>query len=101
MTTLFKTTLCVGALAACLQSAPALAQVEISVHPPAFYVATTAPVYYEGHASYWYGNRWHYREGGEWRSYHDEPSHLREHREHHESARQYYGRGHGEGGRRR
>ena len=34
-------------------------------YPPDAYIATTDPVYFEGHASYWYGGRWYYRE---WRS---------------------------------
>src|SRR5580700_6244407 len=43
----------VGALASVfLMGAPADAQY---VAPPAEYIATTEPVYYEGHAAYWYG----------------------------------------------
>jgi hypothetical protein len=29
-------------------------------YPPADYIATVEPVYFEGHAAYWYGNRWYH-----------------------------------------
>jgi hypothetical protein len=47
------------------------------VVPPAEYIATAEPVYYEGHAAYWYGNRWYYRNGGGWGHYEGEPAFLR------------------------
>jgi len=46
-------------------------------YPPDEYIATTTPVYYEGHAAYWYGNRWYYRDGGgRWAHYDHEPAGL-------------------------
>jgi hypothetical protein len=47
------------------------------VVPPPEYIATAQPVYYEGHASYWYGGRWYYRNGGGWGHYAGEPAYLR------------------------
>jgi hypothetical protein len=38
-------------------------------YPPDAYIATTQPVYVDGRASYWYGNRWVYRDGGRWNHY--------------------------------
>jgi hypothetical protein len=49
-------------------------------YPPAAYVATASPVYYEGHPAYWYGNRWYYRNGGGWGYYRSEPRYLNEYR---------------------
>ncbi len=95
-----KGVLCAGAILSCLAATPAQAQIEIEVFPPAAYIATTAPVYYEGRPAYWYRNRWYYRDGRAWRYYHNEPAHLRYHRGHHEHFRQFYGRGHGGGYRR-
>lgn len=75
---------------------PALAQVEIQISPPAWYVATNRPVYHEGRASYWYRNRWHYREGRNWRSYREEPRALRDRRAQRRDDQRhyYYGRDH-------
>jgi len=77
---------------------PALAQVQVDVSPPSWYIATNRPVYHEGRATYWYGNRWQYREGRNWRSYRDEPRSLRDHRMQHRGDRRYderyYGRAH-------
>jgi hypothetical protein len=98
---MFRGALCASALASCVCAGPALADVEIQVFPPAWYVATSSPVYHEGHASYWYGNRWYYRDGGSWHSYGEEPQHLREARGRAEPARHYYGRGRTGGDRRR
>jgi hypothetical protein len=80
------------AVASCLASTPARAEVVVEVFPPAAYIATAAPVYFEGHAAYWWGNRWYYREGPSWRYYHAEPPFLRDWRGHHEVARRYYER---------
>ncbi len=49
-------------------------------YPPPDYVATAAPVYFEGHAAYWYHDHWYYRAGGRWESYRHEPRVLAEHR---------------------
>jgi hypothetical protein len=84
----------VGALAACLASAPAQAQVEIRISPPAWFIATNRPVYFEGRPSYWYGNQWHYREGRTWRTYRTEPKFLRDHRGPQRPDRRHYGRDH-------
>src|ERR1700722_11603847 len=51
---------------------------EILAPPPPEYIATTEPVYYEGRAAYWYGNRWYSRDGGAWNYYHGEPGYLRD-----------------------
>jgi hypothetical protein len=51
--------------------------------PPPEYIATTEPVYYEGHAAYWYGNHWAWRdEHGAWNHYDHEPAALAERRTH-------------------
>ena len=48
-----------------------------SDYPPDEYIATTEPVYFEGHASYWYGGQWYYRDGGgRWGHYDREPGYL-------------------------
>jgi hypothetical protein len=95
LTTALKSVFCAAAIAACLASPNAQAQVEI-IFPPAAYIATAAPVYFEGRPAYWWGGRWYYREGRDWRYYHEEPVFLRERREHErwEPARHYYGRAH-------
>jgi hypothetical protein len=51
---------------------------EVVVAPPAEYIATAEPVYYEGHPAYYYNNHWYYRNGAAWASYHDEPAYLRD-----------------------
>jgi hypothetical protein len=99
--TTLKAVLCAGAIFSALVSVPAQAQFEIVISPPAWFIATAAPVYFEGHAAYWYGNRWYYRDGAAWRYYDREPDHLRDYRGHHEPGRQFYGRAHGGGYRRR
>ena len=101
LSTMLKGVLCGGLIAACLAPAPAQAQIEVRIHPPAWYVATTTPVYYEGRPAYWYRDRWYYRQGRQWRDYREEPSYLRGHRERQERNRHYYGRNHGGGLRRR
>ncbi len=37
-------------------------------------------VTYEGRPTYYYQNRWYYRDGGNWRSYKEEPVELHRHR---------------------
>ena len=49
-------------------------------YPPDAYIVTTEPVYFDGHATYWYGAHWYYRDGGRWRYYEREPSGLHERR---------------------
>jgi hypothetical protein len=83
-------------VASSLASVPARAGIEIQIFPPSWFIATSRPVYYEGHAAYWYGNRWHYRDrdrdGWRWRTYDEEPRYLREYRAHREPDRHYYER---------
>jgi len=69
-----------GALGAVsLIGAPAHAQ---WAPPPSEYVATTEPVYYEGHAAYWYGGHWNWRdEHGAWNHYDHEPPALLDRRQ--------------------
>jgi hypothetical protein len=95
-----KGILYVGAVAACLASTPAMAQISVDFYPPAAFVATSRPVYYQGRPTYWYGNRWYYRDGRNWHSYRDEPRALHNYRGQHEPYRQFYGRTHAGGFRR-
>lgn len=81
------------ALAICLASGPARAQVEVVVGPPPAFVATTAPVYFEGRPAYWYGGRWCYREGPRWGYYRAEPAYLRTYRGNVVFRRRGYGYG--------
>lgn len=71
---------------------PASARIRISI--PIEIIATTTPVYYEGHAAYWYGDRWYYRDRGDWYEYREEPVYLRTWRDRHRHERWYYGRSH-------
>jgi hypothetical protein len=48
--------------------------------PPDAIVATTEPVYFDGHASYLYGGRWYYRDGNRWSHYDHEPPALAQRR---------------------
>ncbi|MGD0530461.1 MAG: hypothetical protein ABSE49_35335 [Polyangiaceae bacterium] len=89
----------IGVLAAVsLTGVPADAQ---WAPPPPEYVATTEPVYYEGHAAYWYGNHWNWRdEHGAWNHYDQEPGFLADHRAHFAPVRHSWvgGGGAGRGG---
>ena len=49
-------------------------------YPPDDFIATTEPVYYDGHPAYWYHNRWFYRDGSRWSSYAHEPPALAQRR---------------------
>ncbi len=79
-------------------------------YPPDEYIATTEPIYYEGHAAYWYGGLWYYRDGGRWGHYDREPAGLYARRMGGGGGRHNYepsrggggrgGRGGGRGGRR-
>jgi len=71
-----KRAVCGAVLAGSLLAIPASAQVVVEFPPPEF-IAVNPPVYFEGHAAYYYGNRWYYRDGPGWHSYHDEPLYLR------------------------
>ena len=48
--------------------------------PPAAYVASYSPFYYNGVAHYYYGNQWYYRDHGAWRGYEHTPGFLYDHR---------------------
>jgi len=62
-------------------------------YPPPAYVATVDPVFYEGHAVYWYGEHWAYREGsGRWNYYRSEPAFLASHRAMGAPPKRYYER---------
>jgi hypothetical protein len=61
------------------------AQVAVSVgyYPPAAYIATATPEYYEGRPVYYYNNNWYYRDRyNHWGYYRSEPGYLRERRSH-------------------
>jgi hypothetical protein len=92
--TMSKSAVLIGAI---LMAAPAMAQIEIHLFPPVAFRATATPVYYEGHAAYWYGGRWYYQSGRDWRSYDVEPPHLREWRAHGHEPRHYERRHHHHG----
>jgi len=70
-------------------------------YPPDAYIATTEPYYFEGHAAYWYGGRWNYRDGaGRWNHYDHEPAGLYQRRMQGAARRHTYesgGRGRGGG----
>lgn len=71
----------VGALATiCLAAPSVMAQDADDDVPPPEVVATLVPVYHEGHAAYWWHNRWHYRYARGWAYYRTEPRFLYEHR---------------------
>lgn len=94
--TTLKGVLCAGAMAAGLTAAWAQIEVTFGFPAPEF-IATTQPIFFEGHAAYWFGGRWYYREGNAWRYYRDEPAFLRDRRMHREPERHFYGREHGGG----
>jgi hypothetical protein len=73
-------------------SVPARAGIHVSISLPVEIVATDTPVYYEGRACYWYGDRWYYRVRGDWYEYREEPVYLRDYRDHHARERRFYGR---------
>lgn len=95
--TMSKGVLLSGALALGVFATPAQAQIEITLFPPVAFRATSRPVYYDGHAAYWYGNRWYYQERGEWQYYREEPIHLRAYRSNRAPQRQHYERRHHRG----
>jgi hypothetical protein len=80
LSTMSKSLALAGAVTLGLLAAPAQAQIQITISPPAAFIATSRPVYYAGRATYWYGGRWYYREGRSWQAYRDEPRYLRESR---------------------
>ncbi|HTR49507.1 MAG TPA: hypothetical protein VMJ10_02305 [Kofleriaceae bacterium] len=55
---------------------------DVVVEPPAAYIATAAPEYYDGRPVYYYNDYWYYRIGpGRWGYYRTEPAYLRGRRE--------------------
>jgi hypothetical protein len=82
----------VGAIAAVsLMDTPAAAQ---GAPPPPEVIATTEPVYFEGHAAYWYDNHWYWRdEHGGWNHYDREPPSLADRRAHSTPVRRSWERG--------
>jgi hypothetical protein len=58
--------------------------------PPSVVIATSEPVYYEGHPAYWHGGHWYWREGRAWHSYSSEPVYLRDHRVRRPPPRHHY-----------
>jgi hypothetical protein len=93
MKTWLGTTLGAALLAAGL-TASAHAGIRVHISLPVEIVATDTPVYFEGHAAYWYGDRWYYRVGRDWYGYEAEPVYLRDYRLHHAHERRFYGRDH-------
>ena len=63
-------------------STEARAQVVITFAPPAAYIATSQPEYFEGRPVYWYNNNWYFRDHGRWSYYRREPVYLRDRRAH-------------------
>jgi hypothetical protein len=50
---------------------------DVAYYPSAGFIATAQPVFYDGHASYWYNGHWVYRDGGgRWGYYQSEPAYL-------------------------
>jgi hypothetical protein len=69
-----------GAIAATLAYGP-MANAQVVVYPPAEYVASYEPIYYNGFAHYLYHDHWYYRDhGGAWRGYEHEPGALHDRR---------------------
>jgi hypothetical protein len=89
------TTLLLTSAAAMLLAAP-VASAQDDDAPPAEVIATLTPMYFEGHAAYWYHDHWHYRDAhGAWGYYRTEPSFLHDHRIAHPiPERHYYVTGH-------
>jgi len=92
MKKVITTTLITATAAAALAFAlPALAQDDDTDVPPPEVIATLTPVYFEGHAAYWYHDHWHWRDGDHWRFYRSEPGYLHDWRGGHTFERHYYG----------
>jgi hypothetical protein len=72
----------IPALLAVSEPRPASAQVQVVIEPPAAYIATAEPEYFESRPVYYYNNYWYYRDHGHWRYYRNEPYYLRERRAH-------------------
>jgi hypothetical protein len=87
-TNVFRRTACIFALvtsivatAGCsMEMGASFPGVAVDSYPPDGYIATTEPVYYEGHATYLYGGNWYYRDGNRWNHYDREPPALQQRR---------------------
>jgi hypothetical protein len=84
MTSIFSKALLLVIPIAVVLGAPdeARAQIVVSVAPPAAYIATSTPEYFEGRPVYYYNNSWYYRDHGRWGYYRNEPGYLRDRRAH-------------------
>jgi hypothetical protein len=51
--------------------------VGVNYYPPAAYIATAQPEYFENRPVYYYNNSWYYRDHGRWSYYRSEPDYLR------------------------
>lgn len=88
MTSMSKVLTLVTALSLALgSSTEARAQVVVTIAPPAAYIATSQPEYFEGRPVYYYNNNWYYRDHGRWSYYRREPVYLRDRRAHWAPAR--------------
>ena len=95
MKTLLTLTKVLAAAATLTIMAP-VASAQDNDYPSPEVIATLTPVYYEGHAAYWYHNHWHWRDAhGRWNHYESEPQVLHDHRYGgHAWDRHYYAGGH-------
>ena len=83
MTSMSKALILVIAIAIAIgTSTEARAQIVVTIAPPAAYIATAQPEYFEGRPVYWYNNNWYYRDHGRWSYYRREPVYLRDRRAH-------------------
>jgi hypothetical protein len=79
---LIKAVVVLPLLAIGAPAAQAQVVVGVGVYPPAAYIATSQPEYFEGRPHYWYNNHWYYRDGNRWSYYRSEPGFLHERRSH-------------------
>ncbi len=87
------TLVAVSAALSIMSPSVASAQVVVDFPPPEV-IATLTPVYYEGHAAYWWHDHWNYRDArGHWGRYEAEPQVLHDHRFGHAADRHYYAGG--------
>jgi hypothetical protein len=90
--------LCAAAVSSFMLASPVDAEIAVRISPPSWFIGTATPYYYQGRASYWYENRWYYRDGRHWRYYEREPYELSKHHGH---SHRHYGRRHWRGFHRR
>jgi hypothetical protein len=83
MTSFLKSSLFLAVPFALALATPKQAQAQVEVvveEPPAAFIATAAPEYYENRPVYYYNNYWYYRDHGRWSYYRAEPRFLGERR---------------------